>query len=173
MASARGHRVGATAKRRRQRQSVFIQSPKVIPPSIPGPKRLRKASRQLCVMEAPLDLRDRLSPAATLQFYSPRFLFVELFKHKHRLTLATRLNEDELLEALHTLVSRLDFVNEANIPIGTWMEAHRLCRDVDEKDTPYIALTLHLDGQFSSDNPLERCRFSGGTSIWRCPSQWF
>ncbi len=98
------------------------------------------------------DLRGRLSSAANLKFHSPRFLFVELFKHKDRLTLATRLTEDELLEALHTLVSRLDFVNEANIPVGTWMEAHRLCRDVDEKDTPYVALTLHLDGGLWTDD---------------------
>ena len=40
-----------------------------------------------------------------------------------------------------------DFVNEANIPLGTWMEAYRLCKGVDEKDTPYVALTLHLDGR--------------------------
>jgi predicted nucleic acid-binding protein len=58
------------------------------------------------------DLRDRLSPAANMKFHSPRFLFVELLKHKERLSIATRLNEDELLEALHVLVSRLDFVSE-------------------------------------------------------------
>lgn len=98
------------------------------------------------------DLRDRLSPSATPTFYSPRFLFVELFKHKERLSLVAKLHEDELLEALHTLVSRLEFVSEANIPVGTWMEAHRLCHDVDEKDTPYIALTLHLDGRFWTDD---------------------
>lgn len=98
------------------------------------------------------DLRDRLGPSASLTFYSPRFLFVELFKHKERLSVAAKLNEDELLEALHTLVSRLEFVSEANVPLGTWMEAHRLCNDVDEKDTPYIALTLHLDGRFWTDD---------------------
>lgn len=64
------------------------------------------------------DLRDRLSPSANLAFHSPRFLFVELFKHKERLSVAAKLNEDQLLEALHTLVSRLEFVSEANIPLG-------------------------------------------------------
>ena len=28
------------------------------------------------------DLRDRLGPAAAVTFYAPRFLLVELFKHK-------------------------------------------------------------------------------------------
>lgn len=98
------------------------------------------------------DLRDRLGPASSAVFCSPRFLFVELFKHKNRLATATRLTEEELLEALHTLVSRLEFFNEANIPVGTWMEAYRLCRPVDEKDTSYVALALHLDGRLWTDD---------------------
>lgn len=103
------------------------------------------------------DLRDRLDPSASVRLFSPRFLFVELFKHKERLTRATRLNEDELLEALHTLVTRLEFVTEENIPVGTWMEAHRLCHDVDENDTPYVALTLHLDGRlWTEDGELKQ-----------------
>ena len=82
------------------------------------------------------DLRDRLNPLASVHFFSPRFLFVELFKHKERLAAAAKVSEAEALEALHALVSRLEFVNEANIPLTTWMEAYRLCRDTDEKDTP-------------------------------------
>lgn len=87
-----------------------------------------------------------------MTFFAPRFLFVELFKHKERLAAAAKVSEAEMLEALHTLVSRLEFVNEANVPVGIWMEAYRLCRDTDEKDTPYVALTLHLDGRFWTDD---------------------
>ncbi len=93
------------------------------------------------------DLRDRVGPAAPLRFFAPRFLFVELFAHKDDLALAAKVTAEEMLEALHALVTRLDFVNEANIPLGTWMEAYRLCKEVDEKDTPYVALTLHLDAR--------------------------
>jgi len=92
------------------------------------------------------DLRGRLDPSSNAKFYTPGYLFVELFKHKTRLARATGLTEEELLEALHALVCRLEFVSEASISMGLWMEAHRLCKDVDEKDTPYIALALHLDG---------------------------
>jgi predicted nucleic acid-binding protein len=98
------------------------------------------------------DLRDRLDPSANAKFCAPGYLFVELFKHKTRLAHATGLTEGELLEALQTLVSRLEFVNEANISLGVWMEAHRLCKEVDEQDTPYIALTLHLDGRLWTED---------------------
>lgn len=57
-----------------------------------------------------------------------------------------------MLAGLYTLVSRIEFVNEANIPMGTWLEAHRLCREVDANDTPYIALTIHLNGRFWTED---------------------
>jgi predicted nucleic acid-binding protein len=57
------------------------------------------------------DLRDRLDSSANVRFFSPGYLFVELFKHKTRLAHATRLSEDELLGALQALVSRLEFIN--------------------------------------------------------------
>jgi predicted nucleic acid-binding protein len=110
-----------------------------------------------CLLAGRGDLRGRIGPGQHPQFFSPRFLFVELFKHKERLALAARLPEAELLEALYALVSRLEFVNEANIPVGTWVEAYRLCKDIDEKDTPYVALALHLDGRlWTSDEQLRR-----------------
>jgi len=109
------------------------------------------------------DLRDRIGRATNLTFFSPRFLFVELFKHRERLARASRLSEVELVESLHTLVGRVEFVNKANIPLGTWMEAYRLCRGVDEKDTPYVALTLHLDGRlWTHDEALKTALRAGG-----------
>ena len=98
------------------------------------------------------DLCSRIGPGQHPQFFSPRFLFVELFKHKERLASAAKLTETELLEALYALVSRLEFVNEANIPVGTWVEAYRLCKGTDEKDTPYVALTLHMDGRLWTED---------------------
>jgi len=98
------------------------------------------------------DLRDRLDPSANAKFFAPGYLFVELFKHKARLARAAGLTDEQLLDALHALVNRMEFVNEANIPLGLWMEAHRLCRDVDEQDTPYVALTLHLGGRLWTED---------------------
>lgn len=109
-----------------------------------------------CLCSGRGDLRGRLGPGGHPQFVAPRFLFVELFKHKERLLRASGLPEADLLGAMHTLLSRIEFVNEQNIPIGTWIEAHRLCKGVDADDTPYIALTLHRDGKlWTEDHELK------------------
>jgi predicted nucleic acid-binding protein len=98
------------------------------------------------------DLRRRLGPARTVTLYSPSFLFVELFKYKDRLEQTSGLGQDDLLHALHRLTGSLEFVNEATIPVGTWVEGYRLSRGVDEKDAIYVALTLHLDGELWTDD---------------------
>lgn len=98
------------------------------------------------------DLRGRLAQAGEDTLSSPRFLFVELFKHRYRLVAASGLAEEDVIGSMHTLVSGMEFVNEGNIPLGTWMEAYRLCKGVDEQDTPYVALTLHLDGRLWTED---------------------
>lgn len=101
-------------------------------------------------------LRKRFLTGGPPTFHCPRFVFVELFQHKERIARATDLSEEDLLECLSELLARVHFVEEGGIPIGTWMEARRLCRDVDSKDAPFIALTLHLDGRlWTGDNELK------------------
>jgi len=98
------------------------------------------------------DLRARLDPAEDLRFIAPRFLFVEIFKHKDRIVRASGTPEEVVLESLPALVASLEFADEAAIPVGTWIEARRLCAPTDPKDTPYIALALHLDAELWSED---------------------
>src|ERR1017187_9770609 len=102
-------------------------------------------------------IREILFMEAGLIFCCPRFLFIELFKHKERILAATELTEEELLDALNALLARIHFVDEATIPLGTWLEARRLCGGIDEKDTPFVALTIHLNGRlWTEDDELKK-----------------
>ncbi len=101
------------------------------------------------------DLVAMLRPAGQLAdatLHAPRFLFVELFKHKERIVRASHLPEAEIIESLHALVARIEFHNESLIAIGDWMEAWRLCSPTDENDTAYLALALHLDAKFWTED---------------------
>jgi predicted nucleic acid-binding protein len=97
-------------------------------------------------------LREAVVTDSAHRFFAPRFVMVELFKHKERIVAASELAEGDLLECLGTLLARLTFVEEGAIPIGTWIEARRLCADVDPKDTPFVTLTLHLDGRLWTED---------------------
>lgn len=88
-------------------------------------------------------------------FYAPKFLIVELFKHKEKLLKNNTQLEDEFYEYLNLLVQCISFVNEDTIAIGSYLEAYRLCRDVDEKDVPFVALTIELDCKiWTRDQPI-------------------
>lgn len=109
-----------------------------------------------CLLAGRGDLRERIGLGGHPRLFTPRFLFVELFKHKERLQQASGLSEVDLLAGLHTLLNQLTFMHEDDISVGTWMEAYRLCRGIDVNDTQYVALTLHLEGRFwTEDNALK------------------
>jgi len=78
------------------------------------------------------------------QFFCPNFLIVEIFKHKERIVGKSKLMEEETLEFLTKILNRVTFINEENISIENFIEAYHLCKDVDEKDTPFVALSLEL-----------------------------
>ena len=53
---------------------------------------------------------------------------------------------DETYELLTSLLRRVSLVNESIISTEDMIAAYRLCNDIDEKDTPFVALTLSLAG---------------------------
>lgn len=101
-------------------------------------------------------LRDVLADEQ-YQFYAPKFLIVEIFKHKEKLLKNNSQQEDDLIEYLNALLHRIQFVNEDVIGIGNYMEAYRLCKDIDLKDMPFVALALELDCPlWTRDQPIRQ-----------------
>lgn len=89
-------------------------------------------------------------------FYCPNFLIVEIFKHKERIISKSKISEEETYEALSKLIEKIHFVSEENISIGSFVKAYELCRGIDEKDVPFVALSLELDCEYwTRDNALK------------------
>ena len=82
-----------------------------------------------------------------LKFYTPNFLVVEIFKHKEKILRKSKASEDEIYEFLNQLLRKVQFVSEENLSLGNIIQAYRLCNDIDEKDTLFVALTLELEGE--------------------------
>ena len=80
--------------------------------------------------------------------FSCNFLFVEIFKHKVKIESISKLKEDELLSQFANILSRIQFIPEKLIPREIFNKAYRICKDIDEVDTPFIALTMFLNAKF-------------------------
>lgn len=101
-------------------------------------------------------LRRAFTSLPKTRFICPKYVFVEIFKHKERIADASGLSEPELLSLLHSILERIEFIDEDSIRLGSWTEAWRLCRDVDENDTTYVALALDQDAElWTGDRVLE------------------
>ncbi|MEN0050152.1 MAG: PIN domain-containing protein [Bacteroidota bacterium] len=78
------------------------------------------------------------------EFFTANFLFVEIFKHKERILKKSKASEEEIYEFLIELLNVIQFINEQQISTANIIHAFRICKDVDEKDTIFIALSLEF-----------------------------
>ena len=85
-------------------------------------------------------------------FFIPRFALVEIFKHKEKTLLFSTCSEEILLELLHRLLKRLQFIDEDMLSRDSMRQAWELTYDIDEKDLPFIAMVLELNGLLWTTN---------------------
>lgn len=90
-------------------------------------------------------LRDKLLEMEHA-FYSCKFIMVELFKYKEKIQRYSTLPEEAILELLYNLLKNIHFVDEYSLTPTSLKQAYDLCHDIDEKDIPFIALTIELNG---------------------------
>ncbi len=80
-----------------------------------------------------------------LVFLAPNFIFLELFRHKEKLLKLSKQSEAEIYLFLNYLLERIQFISPDLVSTQAYMAAYELCKDVDEADTPFVALSLELD----------------------------
>lgn len=102
---------------------------------------------------------------ADCHFYAPKFLLVEIFKHKEKILKNNRQSDDDFYEYFNIILNKITFVNEEIVSIGSYLEAYRLCKYIDEKDVPFVALAIELDCLlWTQDMPLKEGLISRGFS---------
>jgi len=88
----------------------------------------------------------RLLLTSPRRFFVVELILVELFKHKEKIVHLSKLSEDDVVRLLQVLLKRLNLYKEDLIAPENRRAAYELCRDLDETDTPHVALTLELAG---------------------------
>ena len=86
-----------------------------------------------------------LNSSNTFNFYSPTYLLDELENHKKKLLKVSGLLEKELDFLQRNLFKKIDLIDLESIRESTWQKAFELTKNVDEFDTPFIALALEMD----------------------------
>jgi len=81
------------------------------------------------------------------KFVIPKFLFVEIFKYKEKISKYSKLYEEEILEVLYEILKSVTIVDEDLISNKSYKIAYDLVKDVDEKDIVFIALCIEFNAQ--------------------------
>ncbi|MDF7819648.1 PIN domain-containing protein [Runella sp. MFBS21] len=98
-------------------------------------------------------------------FFAPKFLIVEIFEHKERILEKSKATPTEVYEYLDNVLQKITFVSNDYISIANYVEAYRLCKDVDEDDTPFVALALEMQAFFwTRDEKLKNHLYRMGFS---------
>jgi len=88
--------------------------------------------------------RDIILGNSDYLYFAPNYLIGEIFKYKAKILKNSKATEAETLEFLFKILHKVQFVNEEDISTANFIAAYRLCKDTDEKDTPFVALSLEL-----------------------------
>ncbi len=77
------------------------------------------------------------------------------FKYKEKIQKYSSLEEDEIYEFLYSLLKKINLFDENTFTEENLKKAFDLCKDIDEKDIPFVAVTLELEGLlWTSDKKL-------------------
>jgi len=100
-------------------------------------------------------------------FYAPKFLFVEIFKHKERILKNSARSEEDTLEYLSLILHDIHFINENIISTHDYVAAYLACKEVDENDVPFVAMAFALDAKiWTRDEKIKMSLLNKGFDIF-------
>lgn len=77
--------------------------------------------------------------------YAPNFLIIEIYKHKDKLLKHSKLTESEFYLYFNGIIESIKFIPLDFIGLDSRQKTYDLCKDIDIKDTPFIALAIELN----------------------------
>lgn len=88
-----------------------------------------------------------LNSERDLAFFAPIFLVDELDQHHSKLLKISRYAEEEVKFLKRTLFQHITFIDPEIIKPESWVKGFEISSEVDEKDTPFVALAIDLEAR--------------------------
>ncbi|MDO9579036.1 MAG: PIN domain-containing protein [Bacteroidales bacterium] len=83
-----------------------------------------------------------LNSKGTFAFLAPDFLQTELRKYHSKISKMSMLSISEIEKIENKITKPIDFMSGIHIPEIKWTLAENMVKDIDIKDTPYVAFSL-------------------------------
>ena len=90
-----------------------------------------------------------------IEAYSPDFILKEIEKYENFIIRKTHV-KNNFNHIIHNFFKKITIIPKIAISKNSFQVAYKLCKEIDEKDTPYVALSLELDAYlWSNDKKLK------------------
>lgn len=86
-----------------------------------------------------------LNSEENFEFYAPQLILEELDKYEIKIQQISRLSKDEIILLKNFIFRKIQIITEDLIQRENWIHAYSLTIDIDEDDTPFVALSIELD----------------------------
>ena len=86
------------------------------------------------------------------KFYLPDFALIEIQKYQPVITSKTQLPFEDLKTYTIGIFERLTIIPNLIISTQSYFRAFDYCKDIDEKDTPYLALAIEFGIEFITND---------------------
>ncbi len=92
-----------------------------------------------------------------IAYVSPKYMRQEVAKYYPKIRQISGKTLDEI-EKIHFKIHKvLTYISEEQIPVEIWINAEKVVKDIDEKDTPYFAFSEFLGIKiWTGDKKLRR-----------------
>lgn len=80
-------------------------------------------------------------------FVAPALLVEEIERYSSRIELYSKLKSKEIQIVKTLVLKSIELISEELITKNNWLKAFELTKDIDEFDTPFVALSLELNAR--------------------------
>ncbi|MGC4130502.1 MAG: PIN domain-containing protein [Bergeyella sp.] len=81
------------------------------------------------------------------EFYAPELLVVELDRYSEKIEKYSKLSPKDIQIVKNEVLNTIKVISEELISEESWRKAWKLTQNVDENDTPFIALSIELNAK--------------------------
>ena len=107
-----------------------------------------------------------LNSEKEFSFFAPVFLIEELDQHHSKILKISGYTEEDVKFLKRTLFHHIEFIDPEIVQQESWTKGFEMTSDVDEKDTPFVALAIDLEGSlWTGDKKLIKGLRSKGVEL--------
>lgn len=97
-----------------------------------------------------------LNSIGIFDFLAPEYLQKELKKYHSKISSISKMTLKEIEIVEFKITKPVIFMSGFHIPGAIWIQAEELVKDIDDKDTPYVAFSLFYKSRLWSGDKMLR-----------------